>query len=505
MQLHSLASIAVVLYSFSSLASAADISTAGIIESRSGGFMFPDGSIQSSAINITTGSGLVGGPITGSGTISIKPQGVVSSHLSSDSVDSSKIVNGSITTDDTDSTSVQARVSGTCAAGSAIASISQTGQVTCATIPTAPQMGKIAYVAKSGGNYASINDALNNASTGDTWCGTASASNPCTVKVMPGVYDSANQVAVLDSPISIEGSGMGQTIIRSPYLSEFDGMIFVESGGAGLKISNLSLEWTGTTTTTFPLAMIWDEGGAVYENMELIIGGTPANLKAMTFSSPLSKAYLNNIHFRVTGSALPISVWSFIDGKNSDMEIDGLTAKGSIESSSGGDITLLNNQSGNWKLSNLAIDMNFTADNGGINAIVSSYVVSTPNLTLLNSTIQLQGTVASPGGTVPYTLGINTLGSKNQIDHVQLALNSTDCAGIYTSTTFGDIPELTTLSHSTISCNSASGTAIYASNTPVQVSFTSLDAAAPMINLGGAVVCGFVLDGNLAALNSTCQ
>jgi hypothetical protein len=46
--------------------------------------------------------------------------------------------------------------------------------------------GKVAIVAQSGGDYT---DPLTAMDDSGSWCGTASETNPCLVKIMPGVYD----------------------------------------------------------------------------------------------------------------------------------------------------------------------------------------------------------------------------------------------------------------------------------------------------------------------------
>ncbi len=69
------------------------LSVAGLVESTSGGFKFPDGTSQATASSgggtvttVNTGSGLAGGPITSSGTISIPPGAVTNGMLSNSSV-----------------------------------------------------------------------------------------------------------------------------------------------------------------------------------------------------------------------------------------------------------------------------------------------------------------------------------------------------------------------------------------------------------------------------------
>jgi hypothetical protein len=78
------------------------LSVVGAVESTTGGFKFPDGTIQTTAgglgtvTSISTGAGLTGGPITTSGTISIAAGGVVNSMLASNSVTNFNIAGGSI-------------------------------------------------------------------------------------------------------------------------------------------------------------------------------------------------------------------------------------------------------------------------------------------------------------------------------------------------------------------------------------------------------------------------
>ena len=97
--------------------------------------------------SVTAGTGLTGGGTSGDVTlnVSFSGNGAATSASRSDhnhdtayvnegqagSITSAMIVDGTITASDVDTTSIQARVSGTCAAGSAIRVIGPTGTVTC--------------------------------------------------------------------------------------------------------------------------------------------------------------------------------------------------------------------------------------------------------------------------------------------------------------------------------------------------------------------------------------
>ena len=82
-----------------------------------------DGTVvcQSAVTSVGTGSGLTGGPITTSGTISIAPGGVTSAH----------IADGTVAAVDVDSAQVQLRVTGSCSPGSAIQAVKENGTVSC--------------------------------------------------------------------------------------------------------------------------------------------------------------------------------------------------------------------------------------------------------------------------------------------------------------------------------------------------------------------------------------
>ncbi len=70
---------------------------------------------------------------------------------------------------------------------------------------------KVAVVAQSGGSYTDPISAMDNLAT---WCGTPSATNPCLVKIMPGVYNLNPAVSVnMNSYVDIEGSGENVTKI----------------------------------------------------------------------------------------------------------------------------------------------------------------------------------------------------------------------------------------------------------------------------------------------------
>src|SRR5438093_6382440 len=85
-----------------------------------------DGAVvcQGAVTSVDTGSGLIGGPITTSGTISIAPGGITSAH----------IADGTVAAVDVNSQQVQLRITGACSPGSAIQAVQENGTVSCQSV-----------------------------------------------------------------------------------------------------------------------------------------------------------------------------------------------------------------------------------------------------------------------------------------------------------------------------------------------------------------------------------
>lgn len=69
---------------------------------------------------------------------------------------------------------------------------------------------KITLVDTSGNNYADPAEAMNDL---DAWCGTPSSTNPCLVKILPGVYDIGSTSLQMQDYVDIAGSGENVTKI----------------------------------------------------------------------------------------------------------------------------------------------------------------------------------------------------------------------------------------------------------------------------------------------------
>lgn len=81
-----------------------------------------------------------------------------------------------------------------------------------------PTPSQRATVAMIGGDYTSPVTAMANLAT---WCGTPSATKPCLLKIMPGVYNIGSSYILLPQYVDLEGSGPGVTTIQGLDTVEF--------------------------------------------------------------------------------------------------------------------------------------------------------------------------------------------------------------------------------------------------------------------------------------------
>jgi len=92
-------------------------------------------------------------------------------------------------------------------------------------------------VAQGGGDYTDPVTAMNDLST---WCGTPSATNPCLLKIMPGVYDIGTTSLQMKQYVDLEGSGEKVTKIDG---SVFDNGVII--GASNSEIRSLTVRSTG--------------------------------------------------------------------------------------------------------------------------------------------------------------------------------------------------------------------------------------------------------------------
>ncbi|MEW6109938.1 MAG: hypothetical protein AB1632_12340 [Nitrospirota bacterium] len=99
---------------------------------------------------------------------------------------------------------------------------------------------KVAVVAQSGGDYTNPLIAMQYL---DNWCGIPSSSNPCLLKIMPGVYYTWNMIKMKDY-VDIEGFGEDLTTIDGTYTSSNlygEGVISLNNVAGSAEIRSLTV------------------------------------------------------------------------------------------------------------------------------------------------------------------------------------------------------------------------------------------------------------------------
>jgi len=101
---------------------------------------------------------------------------------------------------------------------------------------------KVAVVAQSGSDYSDPVTAMAGVAA---WCGLPSASNPCLLKIMPGIYDLGSGTLAMQPYVDIEGSGELATTITSAISGEFNATV---RGGGNAELRFLTVKNTAPYT-----------------------------------------------------------------------------------------------------------------------------------------------------------------------------------------------------------------------------------------------------------------
>lgn len=96
----------------------------------------------------------------------------------------------------------------------------------------------VAVVAKSGGDYT---DPATASANWSSWCPNR-YTQPCLLKIMPGVYDIGANVVAVPAYIDIEGSGRGVTVIRGSGTGAYHGGYHVIDTQSPVEVRDLTVE-----------------------------------------------------------------------------------------------------------------------------------------------------------------------------------------------------------------------------------------------------------------------
>lgn len=137
----------------------------------------------------------------------------------------------------------------------------------------------VAVVAKSGGDYTLPTDAMNSLAG---WCPSPSASNPCLLKIMPGVYNIGTNSVQMQPYVDIEGSGENTTIITGNVGGPNNGTI---NGASNAEIRFLTVQNTGGVTSAIAIANINSNASPKITNVTAIASGATHNIGIAIYSA----------------------------------------------------------------------------------------------------------------------------------------------------------------------------------------------------------------------------
>ena len=169
-----------------------------------------------------------------------------------------------------------------------------------AAVPYALQAEKtkgyanVVVVAKSGGDYTTISDALDSITT-------ASDSNRYLVKVMPGVY---NERVVMKEYVDIEGSGELNT--RITYIGSSAPSISTLQGASEAELRLLTVESTGGD---YPTAIYNDSPTRL---TQLTISASGGTYNYGIFNENSSSPVMINVSASASGGSISVGVFNII-------------------------------------------------------------------------------------------------------------------------------------------------------------------------------------------------
>ena len=161
-----------------------------------------------------------------------------------------------------------------------------------------PHYSKVAIVAQSGGDYDNPATAMMDCAS---WCGTPSTTNPCLLKIMPGVYPIDTSSVVMQNYIDIEGSGENVTVIQGNTGSLDSGVV----AGADAEVRFLTVKNTGGGANAIAIRNI--NASPKFTNVSITASGGTDNYGVYNSTSSPT---MTNVTITVLGGTNSYGVFS---------------------------------------------------------------------------------------------------------------------------------------------------------------------------------------------------
>jgi hypothetical protein len=289
------------------------LSVNGIVESKTGGIKFPDGTTQTTAAtgggsgditSVNAGTGLSGGGLSGDITLNVNT-GIIQTRVN-DSCSANQAIRTinsdgtvmceNVASENGEITSVNAGLglSGGGTTGNVTLDVDFAGSGTASTVSRSDhdhdsvyrkKYAGVAEVAQSGGDYSDPLTAMNDIAV---WCGTPSVINPCLLKIMPGVYDIGSSNLQMQEYVDIAGSGEHIT-----------------------KITGITVENTGDPGGYYGIAMALDGTSPTLTNVTVIASGASGENVGITCRTFSSSRMTNITAIATGGSELALGIYMY--------------------------------------------------------------------------------------------------------------------------------------------------------------------------------------------------
>jgi hypothetical protein len=376
--------------------------------------------------------------------------------------------------------------------------------------------GKVAVVAQSGGDYTDPVSAISDLST---WCGTPSSTNPCLLKIMPGVYDIGSNSLQMKDFVDIEGSGL-DTKIKGNINSNISGVV----KGARSEIRFLGVEQTGGGS--YAIGIYNNNVSPMISHVDIIASGGSYN--CAIYNTNTSSPTLTNVTATASGAESSMNVCIKNDNSSPDITNTTINASGGIisygiDNANASSPTLKNvtatasgGSDDNYAIKSYdssPIMTNVTATaSGGTNdnyaiygynsspimknviATATSAVGDSVGITNINSSENMTNVIATASGGGSFNAGIRNQSCSITLTNViATASGGTENYGLYN--TGGTIR----INHSVISGT----TNTISSSGSNLIGNTQLDGG-PVYTVSGSFKCIGVYDENYDPLDSSC-
>ena len=291
----------------------------------------------------------------------------------------------------------------------------------------------VAIVATSGGDYTDPSTAMTNYSA---WCPAPSATNPCLLKIMPGVYTVGSSV-VMQAYIDIEGSGERTTRITSALSSSaLPPDTATLQGASNAELRFLTVENTGTGTENVAI-LNTSQSPSMLHVTASASGGTNNNIGV--FNNTSSPA-MTNVTATASGGTSSYGVYNDF---TSSPAMTNVTATGSWGTYNYGVY--------NFTSSPTMTNVTATGSGGTFNYGVENYT-SSPTMTNVTATgsggTYNYGVLNNTSGTVTINnsvikgatnsiyndSGVTTRVGNTKLDGATSNAGTLTCAGVYNAT-----------------------------------------------------------------------